>query len=244
MMLESYWYTDPGTRRENEDCATLLRLGPEQCCAVLCDGLGGHGGGKAASALGVRALSQWQPGQPLPTGQTLLGWMEQANRDILATRAASDEMKTTAVALYLYKNTALWGHIGDSRLYHFHNGCLADFTEDHSMGQLAIKLGELSSRREIPSYPGRSSLFRVIGDDSVKPEIHPAITLAPGDHAFLLCSDGLWERLHEDEIMLDLHKASSPEEWVFLLRIRAMLRKSNDVDNNTAIAIWIKGESI
>ena len=51
---------------------------------------------------------------------------------------------------------------------------------------------------------------------------------------------GVWERLLEDEIMLDLHKAATAEEWVYLLRCRAMMRKSTDVDNNTAIAIWIK----
>lgn len=241
MNIESYWYTSSGTRPENEDSCALLRPGPEQCCAIICDGLGGHGGGKAASSLGVRALSQWGQASGLPSRDTLLQWMQQANRDILAARPDANHMKTTAVALYLYRNTALWGHIGDSRLYHFHNGNLTDYTEDHSIAQLAIRMGELASRRNIPDYEGRSQLFRVIGDDEIKPEIHTAITLAPGDHAFLLCSDGLWERLHEDEIMLDLHKASTPEEWVFLLRARAELRKSTDVDNNTAIAIWIKG---
>ena len=166
--------------------------------------------------------------------------MNEANRNILATRANANQMKTTAVALYLYKNQAVWAHIGDSRLYHFHNGVLADYTEDHSLAQLSIKMGELHSRSEIPSFEGRSKLFRVIGDYEIKPQLHAPIMLSPGDHAFLLCSDGLWERLLEDEIMLDLHKAATAEEWVYLLRCRAMMRKSTDVDNNTAIAIWIK----
>ena len=37
-----------------------------------------------------------------------------------------------------------------------------------------------------------------------------------------------------------LPKAATAEEWVYLLRCRAMMRKSTDVDNNTAIAIRIK----
>lgn len=241
MIVENYWYTNPGTRHENEDSCALLQPDADRCCAIVCDGLGGHGGGKAASMLGVRALSQWCSNEPIPSGQTLQAWMNQANRDILAARENANHMKTTAVALYLYKDIAVWAHIGDSRLYHFYNGDLVDYTLDHSIAQLAIKMGDLASRREIPDYEGRSQLFRVIGDDEIKPDIHPPITLPPGDHAFLLCSDGLWERLHEDEIMLDLHKASTPEEWVFLLRARAEIRKSTDVDNNTAIAIWIKG---
>lgn len=238
MKLEQYWYTHPGTRPENQDSCACFST-PESCCAILCDGLGGHGGGKAAAEIGVRALSRW-PGSSLPEPETIQGWLSQANQEILATRADAGQMKTTAVALYIRKNQAIWAHIGDSRLYHFHNGALVDWTEDHSIAQLAIKLGELSSRREIPGYDGRSRLIRVLGDESLKPEIHPTVTLAPGDHAFLLCSDGLWERLQEDELLLDLHKATSPEEWVYLLRCRAIRRKSNDVDNNTAIAVWIK----
>ena len=240
MVIEGYWYTNIGSRSENEDSCVYFSPGPDQYCAVICDGLGGHGGGKAASSIGVKALSQWQADEALPSGETILAWMNEANRNILATRANANQMKTTAVALYLYKNQAVWAHIGDSRLYHFHNGVLADYTEDHSLAQLSIKMGELHYRSEIPSFEGRSKLFRVIGDDEIKPQLHAPITLSPGDHAFLLCSDGLWERLLEDEIMLDLHKAATAEEWVYLLRCRAMMRKSTDVDNNTAIAIWIK----
>ena len=204
MVIEGYWYTNIGSRSENEDSCAYFSPGPDQYCAVICDGLGGHGGGKTASSIGVKALSQWQADEALPSGETILAWMNEANRNILATRANANQMKTTAVALYLYKNQAVWAHIGDSRLYHFHNGVLADYTEDHSLAQLSIKMGELHSRSEIPSFEGRSKLFRVIGDDEIKPQLHAPITLSPGDHAFLLCSDGLWERLLEDEIMLDL----------------------------------------
>ena len=169
MVIEGYWYTNIGSRSENEDSCTYFSPGPDQYCAVICDGLGGHGGGKAASSIGVKALSQWQADEALPSGETILAWMNEANRNILATRANANQMKTTAVALYLYKNQAVWAHIGDSRLYHFHNGVLADYTEDHSLAQLSIKMGELHSRSEIPSFEGRSKLFRVIGDDEIKP---------------------------------------------------------------------------
>ena len=63
--------------------------------------------------------------------------------------------------------------------------------------------------------------------------------LAPGAHAFLLCSDGLWERLHEDEILLDLHKSETPEQWLASLKGRAQIRRSTDVDNNTAVAVFV-----
>lgn len=240
MIIDSDWYTNLGTKTENEDSCDCFSPGPNQYCGIICDGLGGHGGGSAASAIATKALGQWEANAPLPFGDTIRAWMEQANREIIETRRDEKHMKTTAVALYVHQNQAVWAHIGDSRLYHFHNGNLVDYTEDHSLAQLAIKTGELTSRDEIPRYGDRSKIFRVIGDNEIQPEIHPPITLEPGEHAFLLCSDGLWERLQEDEIMLDLHKAGSAEEWIFLLRCRAILRKNTDVDNNTAIAIWIR----
>lgn len=239
MKIKSYSYTHPGDRPENQDAYHWQFLGPAQCQAIVCDGLGGHMGGRLASAIGIEALSQWHT-EDLPSSDDVILWMSQANQKILNTRTDANQMKTTAVAMYLKDRGVIWGHIGDTRLYHFYNGELAHYTEDHSTAQLAIKMGEIQSRSDIPYYNGRSGLFRVIGDNNIQPEIHEPIRLQEGIHAFLLCSDGLWERLREDEILFDLHKAASPEEWVFLLRCRATLRKNTDVDNNTAIAIWIE----
>ena len=57
MVIEGYWYTNIGSRSENEDSCAYFSPGPDQYCAVICDGLGGHGGGKAASSIGVKALA-------------------------------------------------------------------------------------------------------------------------------------------------------------------------------------------
>ena len=107
-------------------------------------------------------------------------------------------MKTTAVALYISGSQARWCHIGDSRLYHYYNGELKDYTRDHSVCQVAVRMGEIT-RREIPGHPDRSKILRALGSERIEPELHPVVTLDKGFHAFLLCSDGLWERLQEDE---------------------------------------------
>lgn len=240
MTIELYGYTATGNRVENEDSYTFEKLSDSAAYAIVCDGLGGHGGGKAASGAAVAAISQCRSCEGLPGAEDVMRWMEQANREILEKRDNANHMKTTAVMLFLSGGKAMWAHIGDTRMYHFLNGETADVTLDHSLGQLAVKTGEIN-RRDIPDFPGRSTLTRAIGDDTIKPEIHPAVELAGGHHAFLLCSDGLWERLHEDEILLELHKASTPEQWIFALRCRAQMRKWDDVDNNTAVAVFVKG---
>lgn len=230
-------YSALGNRAENEDNFAYEQTGPEQLYAVVCDGLGSHGGGRDASRIAVEQLRLMRPTQ-LPTADAIRGWMEQSNQEILLRRNGPRHMKTTAVALFADREKAVWAHIGDSRLYHFCNGVLTDATEDHSVCYLAVRLGDIT-RREIPNHPDRNKLLKALGEETISPEIHSAVTLAPGEHAFLLCSDGLWERLHEDEILLDLHKSATPEQWLFELRARAEMRKCSDVDNNTAVAVFI-----
>lgn len=236
MQIELYKYSAIGNRAVNEDSVFGEKIGPQSACAVVCDGLGGHGGGKDASQIGVNAL-KWEKGD-FPSESELQARLEAANREIIARRSDPRQMKTTAVALYISGNQARWCHVGDSRLYHYYNGQLWDFTEDHSVCQVAVRMGEIT-RREIPGHPDRSKILRALGSEDLKPEIHKLVTLDKGFHAFLLCTDGLWERLQEDEIMLDLHKAANPEQWIYDLRVRAEARKHTDVDNNTAVALYV-----
>ena len=237
MQIKMSSYTADGTRPENEDSFGREQVGPEQLYAVVCDGLGSHGGGQAASRTAVAHLQQMRFTQ-LPTPQQIMDWYNRANQEILAKRNGPRHMKTTAVALFVDQNRAVWTHIGDTRLYHYHNGRLANFTNDHSVCQLSVKLGEIT-RREIPTHPDKNKILKALGEDTISPEIHDPVVLEPGLHAFLLCSDGLWERLHEDEIMLDLHKSQTPEQWLYNLRCRAEMRKFTEVDNNTAVAVFV-----
>lgn len=237
MQIKLARYSAIGSRTENEDSFACEQTGPEQMYAVVCDGLGSHGGGQEASRIAVEQLRQLHLTQ-LPSAEKIRSWMEQSNQEILRRRNGPRHMKTTAVALFVDRGRAIWAHIGDSRLYHFHNGRLADATADHSVCYLAVRMGEIT-RRDIPDHPDRNKLLKVLGEESISPEIHEAVALEPGEHAFLLCSDGLWERLHEDEILLDLHKSATPEQWLFELRCRAELRKHTEVDNNTAVAAFI-----
>lgn len=232
-------YTHIGSRPENEDSFRCRKWTETSGFAVVADGLGSHGGGAEASKIAVEALSQYRKGDPLPGEDKIRSWMEQANAEILQKRDGAWHMKTTAVSLYFSEKQAIWAHTGDSRLYHFHNGNLADYTRDQSVCQLHV-LQENITRQQIPFHPDRSKLLYVLGEDAIKPLIHSPIPLKPGLHAFLLCSDGLWERLCEEEIMIALHSAASAGEWLTALRTRAVLRKYQDVDNNTAVTVFIE----
>jgi len=239
MQLDTYQYTAIGSRKENEDTIKLMQPCKDYIVAVLADGLGGHGGGSKASSIAANTLVDCFNTAAFPTEEQIIQAMKKANSCILAERSNVYQMKTTVVALIVCEKWAIWAHMGDSRLYHFYNGELVDFTLDHSIPQLSVQLGEIT-RAQIPLHPNRSSILRVLGDENIEPECHQPVQLTQGQHSFLLCSDGLWERLQEDEIMLDLHKAKNAAQWVNSLRLRAEKRKPQDVDNNSAIALLLQ----
>lgn len=239
MKIEICKYSHIGSRPENEDSCAAQKLTDSCGYAVVADGLGSHGGGAEASKIAVEALSQYQAENALPTEEQILDWMEQANAEILRKRDGAWHMKTTVVALYFSKNKAIWAHTGDSRLYHFYNGNLEDNTVDQSVCQLHVLQGSIT-RQQIPLHPDKNKLLYVLGEDTIRPQIHKCVTLKPGRHAFLLCTDGMWERLFEEEIMMDLHRVSTGQEWLASLRTRACIRKFEDVDNNTAVIVLIE----
>lgn len=240
MKIQLYGYTDIGSRSENEDSLAYAQLGADRFYAAVADGLGGHKGGRAASQTAIRYLaSSWEETVQLPTAVQLQERLAAANGEILTRRQSADQMKSTAAALYVWGDRAIWLHIGDSRLYHFHDGVLVHYTRDHSVPQISVQLGEIV-RDQIPDHPDRNRLLRALGSEEAKPEIEGPVALAPGEHAFLLCSDGLWEHLHEDELLLDLSKSLSPKQWIDYLRCRRERRKKPDTDNNTAIAAFVE----
>ncbi len=230
-------YSDIGGREENEDsCGCgLLKNG---AYAVVADGLGGHGGGSMASRLAVDCLTgRCQTGLPTPEGMER--WLQEANQTILEHQDDPNRMKTTAVCLCIQGDRAIWGHVGDSRLYHYHNGAFQEVTRDHSVTQIAVMQGEIT-REEMPFHPDRNRLIRALGSPQVRTEVHTPVVLAPGLHAFLLCSDGFWECIREADIPVSLQEAETPGQWIAALRVLGDRRREQmtHVDNHTAVAVW------
>jgi PPM family protein phosphatase len=211
-------------------------------CWVLADGLGGHGGGEVASAIAVETVLRVQA-DTTPTAAGLAQAVRAAN-DALRKRQQAEQrltgMRTTLVILASDGAMALWAHVGDSRLYHFRGGELASQTEDHSVPQALAKAGEISPA-EIRHHEDRNRLLRTLGaDEEPRPTVLPGpVPLARSD-AFLLCTDGFWEYVTEQEMEVDLHKAATPEEWLDFMVGRLMARAEPDNDNYTAMAVLVQ----
>ena len=86
----------------------------------------------------------------------------------------------------------------------------------------------------------RSSLLRVLGKETCSPETGSG-TAKPGD-AFLLCTDGFWEYVYQEEILADLLKSETPEQWVRFMLLRHIRRTPPGNDNFSVTAVFAEEE--
>ena len=235
-MLQTASYTNTGGRAENEDSVRQARRGEDQLCLVVADGLGGHGGGAQASAAAADTICREWRGAARP--EDLRRLVQMGHTAVCAMQTPQCAMKSTVVALELAGDRAAWAHVGDSRLYHFVDGRLVFQTRDHSASQIAVFLGEITVE-QIRFHESRSRVLRALGQDDPLNVEAVGETLLPGRHAFLLCSDGFWEYVLEDEMAADLACAADPLDWLVRMRSRLLARVPADNDNNTAAAAWV-----
>ena len=236
-MIRIATYSDVGGRPGNEDTVRHRERGEDRLCLVVADGLGGHGGGEQASAAAAEVICGGWSGGSDP--EELKRLILEANEKVLSLQTSRCAMKTTVTALALEPGRAAWAHVGDSRIYHFHSGGLVFQTRDHSAAQIGVMLGEITPD-QIRFHEDRSRVLRALGQDGELKVDLRGEELSPGKHAFLLCSDGFWEYVLEQEMVDDLAAAAGPEDWLNKMRARLAGRVNGDNDNNTAAAVWVE----
>ncbi len=233
----------PGERPVNEDCA-LAAVEEGNHCFVLCDGLGGHGRGEVASRLvAKRVVKEFHR---RPSWQYMEEWIETAQEELLEhqrTVGAEKEMKTTLVVLWSGDRKVRWGHIGDSRLYQFRKGMFSTKllrTFDHSVPQMLAASGSIKES-EIRHHEDRNRLLRVMGVEWESPEYEMGkVRPIGGKQAFLLCSDGWWEWIEEDEMIQTLKRASDVGNWMEAMERSVREHgQGSDMDNFSAIGVWL-----
>ncbi len=189
---------------------------------VVADGLGGQDSGEVASRMATDAIWQalrqsvWEPiirDESLPPEtleQRLAGAVKAANQAVYAARLARhSEMSTTVTLALLLNETAYIGNVGDSRTYLWNAAGLQRITKDHSLVQRLVDLGQITPD-QVYSHPQRNLIYQSIGD---RPDVRVdtfRVRLAPDDH-LILCSDGLWEMVHDEGLEEVLLSETDPQ---------------------------------
>jgi len=201
MKFSVFQVSRKGGREKNEDrmgyCYTR-----ESGLFVLADGMGGHPDGEVAAQLALQTVSALYQKEARPLVKDVTEFLSSAlmaaHHQIIhyaSEKGMLDTPRTTLVAAILQGLGATWVHCGDSRLYVVRDGQLLTRTRDHSYLEQqnagVIKL----------ECVNRNILFTCLGSPS-KPvfDIVGPVILQQGDKV-MLCSDGLWGSLTDDEIV-------------------------------------------
>jgi PPM family protein phosphatase len=179
---------------------------------VVCDGMGGAAAGEVASHVAVDVMLERLCGgsstsddsdleSSLHKQSLLRDAVAAANGRVFSQAEESAQlhgMGTTLVALLVEDHRAWIVHVGDSRCYRIRRGNLERLTEDHSLVDEQVRLGQLTPE-EAERSPLRNVITRAVGSQrSVVPEIEE-LAVEPGD-LFLLCSDGLTREVRDEQL--------------------------------------------
>lgn len=171
---------------------------------VLCDGMGGHKAGAVASKTGAESIIEFFNKVFYSNPYEALGLaLIYANQFIYNLSQEADEYKgmgTTAVIVLIRNNEVYYAHVGDSRLYLWHEKKLYQLTKDHSLVQnLVDKL--IITKNEAENHPRKNVILRALGSQStIEPEVCETPFLPANNNILLICSDGLNSMLSDKEI--------------------------------------------
>jgi protein phosphatase len=201
--------SDIGIERSvNEDRFDIIESASGTLWLVL-DGMGGVAGGEFAAQLGIDAARRYieQHGSDQPE-VALAGVVEEANRIVVLRRQnqAYASMGTTIVGVLINQFSLALTHVGDSRAYVVRDGEINQLTVDHTYVQELVERQELR-REDALTHPQSHILTQCLGLSStlrVEPQrywIWPTEEGASSD-VIVLCSDGLYSLVSDDEIAL------------------------------------------
>jgi len=183
---------------------------------VVADGMGGHQFGEVASNAAIHVVAgqimrklhsflfnmpTQQPDEPL---QEI---METAFQDAhrLVQREAPGSGTTLTAALVIGQQVTI-GHVGDSRAYAVYPaGRIEQLTRDHSLVKRLEELGHLN-KEEAANFPHRNVLIRALGQGEA---LETDVFTVPFPHNgyLMLCSDGLWGVVAEQDILRSISDA-------------------------------------
>lgn len=236
MKFSVFQVSRKGGREKNEDrmgyCYTR-----ESVLFVLADGMGGHPEGEVASQIALQTVSALFQKEAKPAlkdvpaflGASLMAAHHQIIR-YAGDKGMLDTPRTTLVVAVVQDGTVTCVHCGDSRLYVVRDHALLTRTRDHSYMEHQPP-GVLRMDRI-----NRNILFTCLGSPS-RPvfDVTGPISLQQGDK-IMLCSDGLWGTVGEDDIVRQL--ATHPvSDAVPDLAERALRNGGARCDNVTVLAM-------
>ncbi|MCL1944462.1 MAG: protein phosphatase 2C domain-containing protein [Firmicutes bacterium] len=236
-----------GGRQYNQDFVASS-INNYCACLVVCDGLGSYVGSEVASSLCANRILQSfssvkkDKATPFVDKTKVHDYIFDAHNYVVNYKEDKPKLIsscTTVATLFTNYNTTILAHIGDSRVYYFSDGKLQMQTLDHSMAQAAVERGEIKLS-EVRTHKDQNKLTRVLGSDYfAEPDCQVLDKPLQSGDWFLICTDGWWEYVFEEEMEGILRISKSPEDAISRMEKRLIKRAPYNNDNFTAIVAQV-----
>lgn len=211
---------------------------------LVADGMGGHLNGEIASGCAAKTMSEYiisnlfipyLSGQKNHGSRSIQEIMEEgvneAHRTVLKNAPGGG---TTLTAALVIGDQVTFSHVGDSRAYFIYpDGRAQVVTQDHSLVRRLQDLGQIDEK-EASTHPQRNVLYRALGQsEPFRPDIN-TLTM-PHTGYLLLCSDGLWGSVPDDEMCKIIFESKAPVEACH--RLVEAANAAGGPDNISAILV-------
>jgi PPM family protein phosphatase len=238
-----------GKRSSNQDRVVIVpRSGWDNALvAAVADGLGGMKAGHKAAQIAVDTIEEAandllvrMPGDAGDARRSIVETYQRSNDAIRAyaeAHAQAGSVGTTLVTLMASGSRYLVVNSGDSRCYRVDRAGVKSLTRDHTAADALLRNGMMSPE-DYATSPLRNHLTRCLGPkEDPEPEIFPGneFGAVDGDCTFLLCSDGFYSKLsNEDLAQLD---GPSLDLESILQKLAGEALQRGTADNLSAIAV-------
>jgi protein phosphatase len=204
MQLSYIYSSRVGLKRSlNEDFVDVFEQN-DGILSVVCDGLGGNNAGEIASQLAVQTIATYF------LEHTELDVLERIESSIFAANTAIinesakktklNGMATTVVMLFLNQNRAVWGHVGDSRIYYWDDENIIQITKDHSLVQKLLDSGSIS-KKQAENHPHKNVIIRALGEKNELVIDFDQFNFDKNRRwKFFLCTDGVSNFVTKEEL--------------------------------------------
>ncbi|WP_090742708.1 Stp1/IreP family PP2C-type Ser/Thr phosphatase [Mesobacillus persicus] len=246
--MNAVFMTDKGkVRIHNEDNGGIFINQDGQHLAIVADGMGGHRAGDVASEMTINSLKdEWEKTEKIETAEAAKEWLTtkilHVNKLVFEHSKQNTDcegMGTTVVAAICTDLFATVANIGDSRGYILNEVGFQQLTEDHSLVNELVRSGQIS-KEDAEHHPRKNVLTRALGTEETVAMDTKTIMFEEGDF-LLLCSDGLSNKVTEDELKSALtHNESLEDKATGLI---TLANENGGEDNITLVIVYYSNVS-
>lgn len=239
----SYYYcnieglTNEGCRRPvNEDSMDWFEC-QNGLVAVVCDGMGGHVGGKIASTVAIETIRAFLDANYFENPkEAIVAAINAGNVGILNRAAQQPEltgMGSTCVMLIVRNGMVYIGSVGDSRIYLIRSKRIIQLTKDQSYVQTLVDKGEIT-QEQAERHPRKNEITNALGLVNMQPAtvLDESFDPEAGD-CFLLCSDGLSGMVSDHDICKIASNQVGMSQKERVVKLVDLARRNGGLDNIT-----------